>query len=449
MSQIAESLWNSPGLLPPAYSQPYNDDPRPQHYLLACQGCGATFEDDGYILECPACQTPSLLVSRYRATELIVAKKEDGFFRHRNWLPVRRSLPGSGATITFQSERLSSVTGLDNLWIAFNGYWPERDAHLLSGSFKELEALCVLGRLPANNKKIMVVASAGNTANAFVQACSMYGVRCLVIVPESALACLRCALPISSFVKVVAVTGDADYSDAIRLCERTARLPGFFAEGGAKNVARRDGLGTVLLNVFEKLGCLPDYYFQAIGSGTGAISVHEMACRLTGGRRPFPRLWLSQNFPFAPIYEAWRSKTRQLPHLSENDAKRQISQIGAQVLANRFPPYAVQGGLYDALVESQGTVVGITNPEAAAASRIFEDNEGIDIAPAAAVAFASLLKSARERLLPRHATVVLNVTGGGQRRLCNINSIPVEANLSIAGAQIESVQSMNEIAMLF
>ena len=111
-----------------------------------------------------------------------------------------------------------------------------------------------------------------------------------LVVPESALACLRLARPISPFVKVVAVTGDADYSDAIRLGECAARLTGFFAEGGAKNVARRDGLGTVLLNVFEKLGGLPDYYFQAIGSGTGAISVHEMACRLTAGRGPFPRL---------------------------------------------------------------------------------------------------------------------------------------------------------------
>jgi cysteate synthase len=250
-------------------------------------------------------------------------------------------------------------------------------------------------------------------------------------------------------VKVVAVTGNADYSDAIRLGERAARLPGFFAEGGAKNVARRDGLGTVLLNAFEKLGRLPDYYFQAIGSGTGAISVHEMARRLTCGRGPFPQLWLSQNLPFAPIYEAWRSRTRQLPHLSESDAKRQICQIGAQVLANRFPPYAVQGGLYDALVESQGTVLGITNSAAAAASRIFEDNEGVDIAPAAGVAFASLLKSAKERLVPRNATVVLNVTGGGQRRFCNINLIPAEVNLSIAAAQIESIRSMNEIAMLF
>lgn len=449
MPQTAGSLADFPGFFPPAYSQPYIDDLRPPHYLLACPACGATMEDDGYILECPACQTPSLLVSRYRTTELVIAEKEYGLFRYRSWLPVRWTIPVSGATITYQSERLSPVTGLNNLWIAFNGYWPERDAHLLSGSFKDLESHCVIGRLPANNTKIMVVASAGNTANAFAQACSLTGTRCLIVVPESALAYLHFAHAISSCVKVVAVTGDADYSDAIRLGERAARLPGFFAGGGSKNVARRDGLGTVLLNVFEKLGCLPDYYFQAIGSGTGAISVHEMACRLTGGRGPFPRLWLSQNLPFAPIYDAWKSRARQLPHLPESDAKRQISQIGAQVLANRFPPYAVQGGLYDALVESRGTVLGIMNPEAAAASQIFEDSEGIDIAPAAAVAFASLLRSAKDRLVPRNATVVLNVTGGGQRRLRNRNLIPAEANLSIAAAQVDSVRSMNEIAMLF
>ena len=278
----------------------------------------------------------------------------------------------------------------------------------------------------------MIVASAGNTAAAFARVCSLNGARCLIIVPETGLRSLRFEKPIAPCVKIVAITGAGDYSDAIRLGNQVTKEPGFFPEGGAKNVARRDGLGTVLLNVFETIGRLPDYYFQAIGSGTGAIAAHETARRLSGGQGPFPRLWLSQNLPFAPVYNAWKSGLREWPDLPQKDARRQIGQIRAQALANRFPPYATRGGLYDALVESEGNVIAVTNEQAISAAELFEKSEGVDIAPEAAVAFASLLAAVEDRLIPPSATVVLNVTGGGQRRrFVNLASRPLEADLSI------------------
>ncbi|MFR4038353.1 MAG: hypothetical protein ACLTZT_11530 [Butyricimonas faecalis] len=37
---------------------------------------------------------------------------------------------------------------------------------------------------------------------------------------------------------------------------------GFSPGGGAKNVARRDGMGTTVLSAVEKIGRIPDYYFR-------------------------------------------------------------------------------------------------------------------------------------------------------------------------------------------
>jgi cysteate synthase len=409
----------------------------PAHYALCCPACGAVFEDDGRTLECRYCGGPSLLVSQYIDKKFRPSMEERGLYRYRNWLPVRRVLRGSGGTVTYQSERLSTLTGLNNLWIAFNGCWPERDAHLLSGTFKELEACCVLGRLPEASEDTMVIASAGNTAAAFARICSLNSVRCLIIVPESGLRHMRFEQPIAACVTVVALTGTSDYTDAIRLGNHVAQLRGFFAEGGAKNVARRDGLGSVLLSAFEAIGSLPDYYFQAVGSGTGAIAVHENARRLGAGPGTFPRLWLSQNLPFAPIYNAWKSGSRDWHQQCESDAKSQIRQIHAQVLAN---------GLYEALMESEGTVDAVTNEQAIRAGEIFEHQEGIDIDPAAAVAFASLLKAVEARRISRRSTVVLNVTGGGQRqRFRNVGAIQVQPDLSIDATEIDSERSLERI----
>ncbi|MFD0350545.1 hypothetical protein ACFQ0M_40055 [Kitasatospora aburaviensis] len=98
-----------------------------------------------------------------------------GPFRYRCWLPTAgRALPEGSGGATYRAERLGRALGLTDLWVAFSGYWPERGAALATGSFKELEAQAVLARLP-ERPPVLVVASAGNTAAAFLRACSQQG----------------------------------------------------------------------------------------------------------------------------------------------------------------------------------------------------------------------------------------------------------------------------------
>ena len=444
---LADPQWNLRAPLEPS-PRLHNEPDTPQHYHLTCPACGATFEDDGYRLECTACPGPSLLQARYTAQDLAIRREQTGLDRYRSWLPVRRSLAGSSSTVTYRSQQLCSLTGLPNLWIAFNGFWPERNARLLSGSFKELEAFCVLARLPSDNRRTMVIASAGNTAAAFARIASLHQVPCLIVIPQSGLDCMLFDQPIDPCIQLVTITGNGDYADAIRLGQHASALPGFFAEGGARNVARRAGLGTVLLNAFETIGRLPHYYFQAIGSGTGAIAVHEYARQLAGPQGTVPRLYLSQNTPFTPIYNAWSAASPICPSLSEPQAKRQIAKMDAQVLANRNPPYTIRGGLYEALLESRGSVLAVTNAQARHAAQLFQQTEAIDIEPAAAVAFASLLAQAPH--IPPGAAVLLNITGGGRQRFRNDrNPTPIRPSLSIAPEAIDSPATMQQIAALF
>jgi len=87
-------------------------------------------------------------------------------------LPIVRQLHGSGRTVTYQSERLNRVVGLPNLWVAFNGYWPEKGADLQTRRSRTSKAWTVLSRLPSDNSRIRVIASAGNTGPPSVRACS-------------------------------------------------------------------------------------------------------------------------------------------------------------------------------------------------------------------------------------------------------------------------------------
>jgi cysteate synthase len=337
------------------------------------------------------------------------------------------------------------------LWIAFNGHWPERGAMLETGTFKELEALTVAGRLP-DDPGCLVVASAGNTAAAFAMVCSRYDISVLLLVPDVGLRFLRLRRKLAPCVRLVIVK-HAEYADCIDLAARVSQLPGFNAEGGVMNVGRRDGLGTVLLAAYEAMRRLPEYYFQAVGSGAGAIAVHEAARRLlaAGEYGPaLPRLMLAQNAEFAPMYDAWRSvRSIRLPEGGPPPALS-LRRAHAPELTNRRPPFSVGGGVRDCLTESNGDVLVADRRSAKAAMKIFHKLEGIDIEPASAVAVACLQQSVAARQVPRDATVLLNITGGGRLRLAqDYPLVKVEPTLWMKRRDLESTQSLELLTSLF
>jgi cysteate synthase len=391
------------------------DHPVDFRHILVCSVCGRRFPDDGMLLDCPEVHAPGLLRTEYPTPAFAPDEHAAGAFRYHRWLPVRRQLAHTGRTVVYRSERLGAALGVKDLHVAFNGYWPERGANLATGSFKELEAAAVLGRIP-DGEETLVVASAGNTAAAFAELCSRFGVPVVIVVPESAVARLRSRVPYTAAVCVVAIE-QAEYSDAIALANVLARQPGFYAEGGTRNVGRRDGLGTVMLTAWEELQTLPATYVQAIGSGAGAIAAHEAAERL---RRSFdhdmrsPRLVLAQNAAFAPVYEAWH--TGRLPWTAKDDGDRFPACRFAPELANRRPPYEVGGGLRAVLEASRGDVLAADARSASAAMATFLELEGIDIEPAAGVALAALREALRTGRVAPTGTILLNITGGGRLR---------------------------------
>lgn len=338
-------------------------------------------------------------------------------FRYKGFLPVVRVPRTAGRTVVYRSQGLARMLGLPNLWIAFNGYWPERGALLETATFKDLEAHAVLGRLP-EQPMILTVASAGNTGAAFAWECSRAQVPCVLTVPARGLGRFKFKTELDPCVNLVVIE-DGDYQDAIQLANAISRTSGFMAEGGARNVARRDGLGTVMLAAFEEINCLPSYYFQAVGSGAGAIAVLESARRLLRASADYevPRMMLCQNQPFTPIYDAWKKGSKSLGRESADYFRDAVKQVSADELTNRMPPYGVTGGVYDCLAGSRGDVLTASNAAAKAASDAFMELEGIDIEPAAGVALACLGKAARQGRIPRESVVLLNVTGGGRLRL--------------------------------
>ena len=392
---------------------------KPTQYTLQCVATGREFEDTGWVLDDKECKSPSLVRAIYAKKQIEVRDNSYGFYKFADWLPISRMLEGSSAPVTYRSKGLAEALGLENLYITFNGYNPAIGANMSTCSFKETEAYSVCGRIEPKNNKILVVASAGNTARAFAKVCSDNNIPLLLSVPADNLSALWFEKPLNPCVKLISCENGGDYFDAIHLSNLALKSKKFYAEGGAKNVARRDGMATTMLSAATTIGQIPDYYFQAVGSGTGAIAAWEANMRLIEDGRfgtTKTKLMVAQNAPFVPMYDAWRVDSRHMLPYDDNKARRDAEIIDAKVLSNRRPPYGIVGGLYDVLKDTDGEVFAITNAAAKKAATLFEQTEGCDIHPAAAVATASLIKAVAEGKVDKEKIVMLNITGGGERK---------------------------------
>ncbi|MCU4165920.1 cysteate synthase [Carboxylicivirga caseinilyticus] len=390
---------------------------KPTLYKLESVASGKQFDDEGWTLDAP--NEVTLVRAVYEKKQIEVKDPSYGVFRFADWLPVQKMLQGSSAPVTYKSEGLAKHLGLSDLYITFSGYWPEKGANFRTCSFKETEAFSVGGRLKLDGETILVVASAGNTARAFARVCSDNNIPLLLCVPEDNIDALWFDQPIKDNVKLVVTKSGSDYFDAIHLSNLACELDGFIAEGGAKNVARRDGMGTTALSAATEIGRIPDYYFQAVGSGTGAIAAWEANKRLIEDGRfgsNFMKLMVSQNHPFLPIHDAWKADSRAMLPLDDDVARKQVEEIDAKVLSNRKPPYSITGGLYDAMKEAGGDVLQASNKEAAEAARLFEELEGNDIHSAAAVATATLINAVKDGVVEKDSCIMLNITGGGEKK---------------------------------
>jgi len=404
-----------------------------KNYILKCSHpeCGKEYDDDSlFRLKCDAEISgehgPSLLKPVYYSKQLKIRAELPGIFKYIDWLPVYYHYLNPtdfvlGRPVVYKSSGLSNRLGLKNLYVAFSGYWPERGGTLLTRTFKEFEAQATFARYLSVNKKSppfpLIIASAGNSGNAYNLLSYLLDIPLYLVIPETGLDKLM--LPFETNPFLILVRGD--YSDAIDLADRISEHTNLARDGGVRNVARRAGLGVVMLHAVthpqEGAGHLFDHYFQAVGSGTGAIAAWEaIELLLTDGRfgDTITKIHVAQNSPFTPIVDSWLKQQRELIKIPGEEAKEKISAVTAHVLTNRYPAYSINGGLFDVLSASNGKAWKVNNYQLFHAARMFRETEGIDIGPAAAVAVGALIQAIKVDEVNPDDKILLHITGGGK-----------------------------------
>ena len=376
-------------------------------WTLECSACvpSRTRAANGLPGVCESCGAPYLV--RYASSpgpeaKSLLRERRWTMWRYREWLPLAAGehpiTLGEGGTPLLSAPRLGARYGFENLWIKEEGTNP-------TGSFKARGLAAAVTRAVLGGARHFVVPTAGNAGVALAAYAARAGAQARVYAPAST--------PETILAQIRAFGGDLVLLEGhIGDCGKAARA--FAAETGAVDVStlrepyRIEGKKTLGLELAEQLGwTLPDAIVYPTGGGTGLIGMWKAFKELRASgwvQDALPRMYSVQAAGCAPVVRAFDAGA---DHCS---AWPDPSTVAAGL---RVPGPLGDRLMLQALRESRGGAVAVSDNALTAAARELQTEEGVDAAPEGGAALAGAVELLRRNAIRAEERVVVFNTGAG------------------------------------
>jgi threonine synthase len=323
-------------------------------------------------------------------------------WRWQELLPVRDAANiitlGEGNMPLLPAPRLGAATGLPDLWIKEEGLNP-------TASFKARGLSAAVSRARELGARAIALPSAGNAASAAAAYAARAGLPCWVFMPEDTPATNKVEV-LQYGAHLILVRGLID--DCGRIVRSQAEKRGWFDVSTLKEPYRAEGKKTMGLELAEQFDwILPDAILYPTGGGTGIVGMWKAFAELEemgwiGTKRP--KMISIQAAGCAPIVRAFEAGTRSAPRWDD----------AATVASGLRVPAAIGDYLIlDAIRQSGGTALTVTDEELLAATSRLARLEGIYAAPEGAATVAALRHLTAQGVLTPQDRIVLFNTGSG------------------------------------
>lgn len=350
-----------------------------------------------------------MLVVRYdlgRVADLVskdtLLPRPPGMHRLRELLPLADGeMPvtlGEGGTPLLPLKRLGARLGLDHLYAKDEGQNP-------TGTFKARGLGMAITRSRTLGAKGFIIPSAGNAGGAAAVYGARAGLPVAVVVPRDT--------PDTAVAEAVLAgahvfTVEGSIQTAGQVVARSARSLGWFDLATLKEPYRLEGKKTMGLELAEQFDwSAPEWLIYPTGGGTGLLGIHKAYQELRGMgwvAGPGPSLVAVQAEGCAPVVKAWRARAP-VTTPWENPV--------THAAGLRVPSPFAGRQMLQALAESGGEALAVSESAIIDAQTLLARVEGIWTAPEAAAALAGLLRMRDEGRVERGARVVLLLTGAG------------------------------------
>ena len=319
------------------------------------------------------------------------------FWRYRPVIPpVSETVSlGEGGTPLWAAERLGSDLELENLYLKDETRNP-------TSSFKDRSASLIVSDAVGKGFDTLVSATSGNHGASLAAYSAKEGLTCHLIVPSS--------MDIGKLAQIIAYDAEVDQagdsiedaiSQAVELVEKT----GWYQATTDLNPLSTEALKTISYELAEQ-GDPPDWVVVAMGSGQTFHAVWKGFKELKdmGMLGEMPRLIGVQAEGCAPITDAFS-------HGDEVPSKPEAAETVAKAIMNPKPMYG--SAALEALRESDGVSVTVTDDEMLRYGKEIARLEGIFAEPASAAAVACLPKLRAEGVIDPKDTVISLITSSG------------------------------------
>ncbi len=328
-------------------------------------------------------------------------------WRYREMLPVLDSQfilnLGEGFTPLLPVQNLANLVGIDNLLIKDESLNP-------TGSFKARGLALAISRAHELRIKKCVIPTAGNAGGAMAAYCAKAGIEAHVFMPSHTPDVFKkeCQY-FGAHLHLV----DGNISDCAKAI--TDIDEDWFNVSTLKEPYRVEGKKTMAYEIVEQMNWqVPDVIIYPTGGGTGLIGMWKAFNEMEelgwiGPERP--RMVAVQAENCRPIVNAFTEGRR------DSDFYHNASTIAnGMCVPKAFADHLV----LDAIYESNGTAIAISDTEMISGIKKVGEHEGLFVAPEGGSLLIALEKLLKSGWIGREDRVVLVNTGSGYKYVQNI-----------------------------
>lgn len=295
---------------------------------------------------------------------------------YRKFLPVTAKTPiislREGNTPLIYAAHISALLGGGaEVYLKYEGLNP-------TGSFKDRGMCMAISKAVEEGSKAVMCASTGNTSASAAAYSARAGIKCIVLIPEGAIALGKLSQALIHGARVIAVKGNFD--EALNLVrDITAKYP--ITLVNSINPYRIEGQKTGSFEVCDALGEAPDFHCIPVGNA-GNITAYWK------GYKEYKAAKISSKLPKMLGFQAAGSAPIVLGH-----PVKEPKTIATAIKIGNPASWKYAEAARD---ESGGLIDMVTDDEILAAYKLLAAKEGVFAEPASAASVAGLLKLAKQ-----------------------------------------------------
>lgn len=383
---------------------------------LYCSSCQKEYDPNHVQSYCLDCQAPlvveyDLQKARQEVDRDVISRRRRSMWRWHELLPVSKPeyvvTLGEGDAPLLKLPRLGFALSLPNLYLKDEGLNP-------TGSFKARGLSAAISKAYELGVKEVIIPTAGNAGGAMAAYASRAGMQACIFMPKDTPQANRTeSRVVGAEVNLV----DGLISDAGRLAGLKAQQEGWFDLSTFKEPYRAEGKKVMGYEIAEAFDWeLPDLIVYPTGGGTGLVGIWKALKELAElgwletNRRP--RMVAVQAEGCAPVVRAVEKKQSTCEFWQD-----------AHTLASglRVPRSFADRLILQAIVESKGTAIAVSDKAIIQSLHRLAEREGIFAAPEGAATLAAVIELQKRGLVHRDERILLLNTGSGLKYLEMMN----------------------------